>query len=76
MRSTLSMSASASASASASTPTFSFGNRPAIPSRLTSGNRNVQLILSSLDNIKKIAAHGKVAKLHAKCEELIYFIVR
>ena len=54
---------------------ISLGNRPVVPSRVTASNRNVQLILSSLEKIKKIARGGNVTNLHVKFEEIIFFLL-
>ena len=51
------------------------GNRPSIPPPIVAGNKNVQRILRDLEKIKKAAKSTKVGKLHARSEELVYFIV-
>lgn len=51
------------------------GKPPVLPSRLTTGNRNVRKILEDLEKIRKLTKTAALSKLATKCEDLIYFVV-
>ena len=75
MRSSTSAKSLAAGSLSANQSNVVIGNRPTVPKRVVTGNKNVQKILGDLEKIKKAAKTKKPAKLHAMCEELVYHVV-